>query len=82
MQFIPIKTRPLNPPKDDLFEVIDKYLTDIKDGDIVFITSKVVAIHEWNCVKNDWNISKKQLIEKDADSYLKTDVVPGKDMIY
>ena len=46
MQFIPIKTRPLNPPKDDLFEVIDKYLTDIKDGDIVFITSKVVAIHE------------------------------------
>ena len=62
MQFIPIKTRPLNPPKDDLFAVIDKYLTDIKDGDIVFITSKVVAIHEWNCVKNDWTITKKDLI--------------------
>lgn len=80
MKFIPIKTRPLNPPKDDLFDVIDNYLNDLKDGDILFITSKVVAIHQWKCVKNDWSISKKSLIEKEADKFLKTDVVPGKDI--
>jgi hypothetical protein len=31
MQFIPIKTRPLNPPIDDLIKVIDEYITDLKD---------------------------------------------------
>ncbi|MDR3150090.1 MAG: hypothetical protein LBU14_00110 [Candidatus Peribacteria bacterium] len=46
MQFFPIKTRPLNPPKDDLISVIDEYITTLQDGDVVFITSKVVSIHE------------------------------------
>lgn len=80
MDFITIKTRPLQPPKDDLFQVIDEYVTDLKDGDIIFITSKVLSIHEWNCVKNDGKILKKDLIQKEADAYLKTDVVPGRDI--
>jgi F420-0:gamma-glutamyl ligase len=46
MQFIPIKTRPLLPPKDDLFDVLDTYVTGIQDGDIIFITSKILAIHQ------------------------------------
>ena len=80
MQFIPIKTRPLNPPKDDLIKVMNEYITELKDWDIIFITSKVVAIHEGLCVKNDWVVTKKDLIIKEADSYLKTDIVPGKDI--
>ena len=80
MQFFPIKTRPLNPPKDDLLAVIDEYVTDLKDGDIIFITSKVISIHEWNCVKNDWKITKKDLIFKETKNIIKTDVVPWKDI--
>ncbi|MDR2416267.1 MAG: hypothetical protein LBD75_06835 [Candidatus Peribacteria bacterium] len=46
MQFFPIKTRPLLPPQDNVLEVIDASLKDIQEGDMVFITSKVVTIHE------------------------------------
>jgi F420-0:gamma-glutamyl ligase len=76
MEFIPIKTRPLLPPQDNLFEIMDEYLPDLNEGDILFITSKVVAIHQGLCIKNDSKVSKKELIEKEADSFLKTDIVP------
>lgn len=78
MEFFPIKTRPLNPPKDDLMEVIDTYITDLKDGDIVFITSKVVSINEWRTILNDWIIQKKDLIEKESDAMISKEVVPWK----
>jgi hypothetical protein len=49
MQVIPIKTRVLTPPQDDLFAVLDEYLTDVQEGDIIAISSKVVALHEGRC---------------------------------
>jgi F420-0:gamma-glutamyl ligase len=63
-----------------LISVIDEYITTLQDGDVVFITSKVVSIHEWNCVKNDWKITKKDLIFKETDKVIKTDIVPWKDI--
>jgi len=80
MEFIPIKTRILYPPKDDLFDVFDNYILKLYDWDILFITSKVVSIHQWRCIKNDWKILKKDLIEKESDYFFKTDVVPWKDI--
>lgn len=80
MEFIAIKTRPLYPPKDDLLKVIDEYITDLKDSDILFITSKVVAIHEWRTVLNDWKITKKDLIIRESQAMLDRDVVPWKDV--
>lgn len=50
MQFIPVTTRILQPPQDDLLSVIRGSLTDIKNGDVMLISSKVVAIHEGRCV--------------------------------
>lgn len=78
MEFFPIKTRPLNPPKDDLLQIIDEYITDLRDGDIIFITSKVVSIHEWRTIVNDWTIDKKDLIIDESDAMMRTDVVPWK----
>jgi len=66
MQFIPIKTRILNPPKDDLLAVLADYLTDIRDGDVVCISSKVVAIHEGRCVTKD-GVDKDKLVRQEAD---------------
>jgi F420-0:gamma-glutamyl ligase len=79
MQFLPIKTRPLLPPKDDLFQIFDTFLPEVQEGDILFITSKVLAIHQGRCVSTS-SIEKKKLIEQEADTRIKTDVVPGKDI--
>lgn len=65
MELIPIKTRILHPPKDNLFEILDTSLTELRDGDVVCITSKVVAIHEGRCVPIE-GTDKALLIEKEA----------------
>ncbi|KKT79082.1 MAG: hypothetical protein UW75_C0026G0004 [Parcubacteria group bacterium GW2011_GWF2_44_8] len=66
MQVIPIKTRVLTPPQDDLLTVIDEYLTDVQEGDIIAISSKVVALHEGRCVPQT-EVNKEDLVEVEAD---------------
>jgi F420-0:gamma-glutamyl ligase len=66
MELIPIKTRVLHPPKDDLFEVLDASVTDLRDGDILTITSKVVAIHERRCVPMG-GVDKEVLVRNEAE---------------
>ncbi len=50
LEFIPVKTRILQPPQDDLLAVVQESLPELKDGDVVVFSSKVVAIHEGRCV--------------------------------
>jgi dihydrofolate synthase / folylpolyglutamate synthase len=66
MQFIPIKTRIMQPPKDDLFAVLDESLRDVREGDIVAVSSKVVSIAEGNCLPID-SIDKRKLVQQEAD---------------
>jgi len=65
MEIIPIHTRTLTPPKDDLFEVMDTSITDIQEGDVILVTSKVVSIHEGRCVPMQ-GTDKDTLIENEA----------------
>ena len=65
MKFIPIKTRILQPPQDDLFLVFDESLSEVSEGDIVVVSSKVVSIHEGHCVPVSGN-DKKALIAQEA----------------
>lgn len=65
MHFIPVKTRIFNPPQDDLFAILDEYLPDVQEGDIVVITSKVVAIGEGRCVPME-GTDKSELVRKEA----------------
>lgn len=67
MKFIKVKTRALIPPKDNLYGVLDK-IKNIKDGDVVAITSKVLAIHQGRCVKIG-TVDKNKLIKQEADAY-------------
>jgi coenzyme F420-0:L-glutamate ligase len=67
MQFIPVKTRIINPPKDDLFAVLDEYLTSVQEGDVVLISSKVVAIDEGRCMLASEMTDKNRMIEEEAD---------------
>ena len=66
-EFIPIKTRIVMPPKDEIWDILDSL--EIKDGDIIFITSKIMAIHQGRCIQKD-KADKQELIKKEASHYL------------
>lgn len=70
MNFIPIRTRPLLPPRDNLYAVLDASLPRLREGDVLFITSKVLAIHQGRCVKIAPGISKERLIKREAEAYV------------
>lgn len=64
IEILPIKTRIVHPPKDEIWDIIDAL--DVKDGDIVFITSKIVSIHQGHTVHKA-NAEKEDLIRQEAD---------------
>lgn len=67
LNFIQIKTRIIRPPQDGISDIIDNL--EIKDGDIVFITSKILGISEGRTVKTD-EVAKEELIKQEAERYL------------
>jgi len=74
MHFIPIKTRPFLPPKDNLFKLFRQHLPPLKEKDILVITSKIVSIHQSRCIKITKNTTLKtkiKLIKQEADAYFK-----------
>lgn len=75
MQFIPVKTKIFFPPQDDLFSELAIALPPLYDGDVLLISSKVVAISEGRCVPID-QADKSQLVETEADHVIETDYRP------
>ncbi len=75
MEFIKIKTRAMLPPKDDIYKVIDESVKDLREGDVLLITSKILGIHQDRCVKISSEVDKDNLVIQEADkvvtSYLK-----------
>jgi dihydrofolate synthase / folylpolyglutamate synthase len=69
MHFTAVKTRALQPPKDNLFSVLDEFLPKLAERDILFVTSKVLAIHQGRCVPIG-SIEKAELIKREADKVL------------
>ncbi len=70
MQVLPIHTRPLLAPKDSLLDALVEARLTLRDGDIVAISSKVVAIHEGATVPLD-AAEKEELIKAQATWYQK-----------
>jgi dihydrofolate synthase / folylpolyglutamate synthase len=75
MQFIPVKTKIFLPPQDDLWSELDTSLPPLYDGDVVLISSKVVAISEGRCVQIE-GADKTKLVEREADYVIPTDYRP------
>lgn len=67
IEFVPVKTRVVRPPKDEIWDIIDAL--EVCDGDIVFITSKIIGIHQGRTRRME-EVSKEQLIEEEAERYL------------
>ncbi len=70
MKFIKIKIRPILPPKTNIYPLFDEYLSKLKDGDVIFITSKILAIHQGRCLKIEPRINKRKLIKQEAEKYI------------
>lgn len=67
LNFIPVKTRIVHPPKDDIKDIINGL--KLKDGDIIFITSKILGLAEGRTVKIG-GIEKATLIKQESERYL------------
>jgi F420-0:gamma-glutamyl ligase len=67
---IPVKTRPLLPPQDALWDALDPALPPLQDGDVVAFTSKVVAIHQGRCVATDAVADKEELVAREAEAWI------------
>jgi dihydrofolate synthase / folylpolyglutamate synthase len=67
---IRVKTRPMLPPQDDLYAVLNESLPALRDGDVVVITSKIVAIHQGRCVPMSSVRDKEDLVEAEADAWI------------
>ena len=65
-----VKTRPLLPPHDDLWDALDPSLPALRDGDVVVVTSKVVAIHQGRCVPMADVTDKEDLVEAEAEAWI------------
>lgn len=66
--FVPVRTRLVRPPRDDISDILDS-LPELREKDIVFITSKILGIHQGRCVPCD-GVDKTDLIKREADRYL------------
>ena len=66
--FTPVKTRLVHPPKDDIYDILES-LPPLREKDIVFITSKILGIHQGRCVPCE-GTDKTELIKREADRYL------------
>ncbi len=79
MEIIPIKTRIVNPPKDDIYDLFENL--DLKEKDVLLITSKILAIHQGKTVLMSEVKDKDDLIKKEADLFIPREEVPGEHVI-
>jgi len=70
-----IKTK-IFKPKDNLLLFIEKYLPIIKEGSVLAITSKIVALSENRIVEKGGKYNKKNLIKKESQFVLPTKNTP------
>jgi len=82
MEIYAVRTRTLQPPQDDLFEAIKKSSLDLKEGDCIAVTSKVVSILQGRCIPIDDVPHKDILAKQDADLYLERDNVPQQHVLH
>jgi len=80
MKLIKVKTRRLLPPRDDIYPILNKYLPKLKEGDVLLITSKILAIHQGRCVGIS-ETRKSDLIDQEADYSLPAYTVGGSEII-
>ena len=80
INIIPIKTRKVLPPKDDIKDIL-KHLPKLKEGDVLVIASKIIAIHQGRCIMKQEVRSKNQVIKNEADYSLPIHKIGKSDIV-
>jgi len=81
MEIIPIKTKLIQPPQDDLYNVLEESCPTLKEKDVLLITSKILAVHQGLCIPVDDVNDKDELIKKEADIFIPRKECPGEYVI-
>jgi dihydrofolate synthase / folylpolyglutamate synthase len=55
---------------NNLFDILDRFLPEVKDRSVLAVTSKIVSICEGRCIPVDSTTDKRTLIHNEADAYL------------
>ena len=69
MNITSIKTHKITLKDRDLFQILDTYLSRIKEGTVVAVTSKIVSVCEGRVVKVG-TVNKDELVKTEAEYYL------------
>lgn len=78
MEINPIKTRAILPPQDDIYKVIDEFVPELRENDVLVVTSKILAIHQGRCVPIGDVKDKDDLIVEEADlAFIKNGSLDG-----
>jgi len=70
MEILPIRTRTLRAPKDDLLDALARAKLQLKEGDILAVSSKVLSIHEGRTLPIE-SVDKDKLIEREAEWFIR-----------
>ena len=71
LEFLPIRTRRFLPPSDCIYALLEESLPQLKDGDVLVITSKVLAIHQGRCVEATPDVDRIALAAREADAFVR-----------
>lgn len=82
MKITAIKTRKIKPPKDKIWDILEKAAKSLKENSIFCIASKVVAISEGRCIPISDYPHKDELVKKEADKYLERNLTPHSWMMH
>jgi F420-0:gamma-glutamyl ligase len=55
---------------DDFYPVLESAINDLRDGDVLVITSKVAAISQGRCLKISEVLDKEKLIEEESQAMI------------
>jgi len=65
----PIRTHKVTKKDNNILQLIDKYITNLKEDSVLVVTSKIVAICEGQLVSME-KTTRDELVEQEADYYL------------
>ena len=68
MKITAVKTHKITISDQDILKIINQYIKELKDGSIVAITSKIVALAEGRVVATD-QADKEALIAQEAEYF-------------
>ncbi len=66
MEVIGIQTRIMQPPKDDIYALFDESVEEMREKDVLIVSSKIMAIHQGRCISVS-EIDKEDLVNQEAE---------------